>query len=296
MRIDGFLDYLRHEKRYSDKTIVSYRKDLQQFLSFLELNHPVTGVEQVESKYIRNFMVYLLREKKLSSASIRRKLSSINTYFNFHVKRHGLAKNPAKDVSALKLPQRIPQYLTASSMEQMSDNLELDQENFKSLRTYLIIELLYNTGMRRQELIDLTWKDLNTERKNVRILGKGNKERLVPVSPKLLNELDVFKDMVKEEFGFLPETIIITDKGKKVYPRFIYDIVKKQLTEFSSLKKRSPHILRHTFATHLLNSGADLNDIKELLGHSSLASTQVYTHNSIEELKQIYKQAHPKSH
>ena len=295
MNIDGFLDYLQHEKRYSDRTIVSYRNDLQHFFSFIEKDGAVASISEIDSKQIRNFMVSLLRERKLAAASVRRKLSSINTFFNYHVKRHGLAQNPAKDVAAIKLPQRIPQYLSENSMDEMTLTMESLKDNLQDLRSYLIIELLYNTGMRRQELIDLKWTDLNRERKNIRILGKGNKERLVPVSEALFDDLDIFKEMVIKAFEELPGNVIVTNKGKKAYPRFVYDIVRKQLTAFSSLKKRSPHVLRHTFATHLLNSGADLNDIKELLGHSSLASTQVYTHSSIEDLKHIYKQAHPKS-
>ena len=159
----------------------------------------------------------------------------------------------------------------------------------------MIIELLYTTGIRRQELLELKWSDLDVHQQSLRILGKGNKERIVPIPPELMTSLKQYKEMLIHELEFEPAYIFTTDAGKKLYPKFVYNTVKRYLTEYSSLKKRSPHVLRHSFATHLLNNGADLNDIKELLGHSSLAATQVYTHNSIEELKSIYKQAHPKS-
>jgi integrase/recombinase XerC len=296
MNIDGFLDYLRHEKRYSAKTVVSYGNDLHQFFTFVERTAPIREIEQITSKQIRAYLVYMMRDRKLAPATVRRKLSSVNTFFNYQVRRNGLRQNPARDVASLKLPQRIPQYLNPVSMDRMTADLSSgDKDDLRGMRTFLIIEMLYNTGMRRQELIDLKWSDINSERKNIRVMGKGSKERLVPVSSGMLADLDKFRQLTQAEFGNLPKEIFVTNSGKKLYPKFVYNLVRKYLTAYSSLKKRSPHVLRHTFATHLLNNGADLNDIKELLGHSSLASTQVYTHNSIEELKHIYKQAHPKS-
>ena len=290
----GFLNYLQHEKRYSERTVVSYQNDLQQFFDFLYGTSGEISVEEITTKHIRNWVVYLLRSRKLSPSSVRRKISSLNSFFNYQVKRHDLNKNPAKDIPPLKMPQKLPQYLSGISMDKMMADLVV-LDDVDGCRNYLIIELLYNTGMRRQELINLTWDDLDESRKSLNILGKGNKERNVPVSVKMIEALRSYQEKVKNELGYVPENILVTAKGKKLYPKYVYNTVRKHLTNYSSLKKRSPHILRHTFATHLLNNGAELNDIKELLGHSSLASTQIYTHNSIEELKSIYKQAHPKS-
>ncbi|MCP4123321.1 MAG: tyrosine-type recombinase/integrase [Bacteroidetes bacterium] len=291
----GFLNYLQHEKRYSKRTVVSYHSDLKQFFNFLRESYGEVNIADITTRQVRGWIVYMMQSRKLTTSSVRRKISSLNTYFNYQMKRQGLKSNPAKDITPLKLPRRIPQYLTDSAMEQMTDQLEMDDQSMDGLRSYLIIEMLYSTGMRRQELIDLSWSDLDESRKSLNILGKGNKERHVPISAGLIAKLNGYRQMVGKELGYVPDNILVTDKGKKLYPKYVYNSVRKNLTLYSSLKKRSPHILRHTFATHLLNNGADLNDIKELLGHSSLASTQVYTHNSIEELKSIYKQAHPKS-
>ncbi|MEZ5007911.1 MAG: tyrosine-type recombinase/integrase [Chitinophagales bacterium] len=293
MRLKDFLNYLQHEKRYSDKTVISYKKDLQQFQDFIESNLLVNT--EVTSKHVRSWMVDLLNNKKLAPSSIRRKLSSLNTYFNWLLKHEAIKVNPAKGVASLKLPQRAPQYLSNLSTDKMIKDLQLEITNWYDRRNYLLIELLYNTGIRRQELIELKWNDIDSGRKFITVLGKGKKERHIPISQKLIESIEIYKKEIQEQFLSLPEQIFITDKGTKLYPKFVYNVVKRYLTRYSTLQKRSPHVLRHTFATHLLNNGADLNDIKELLGHSSLASTQVYTHNSIEDLKNIYKQAHPKS-
>lgn len=293
MRLKDFLNYLQHEKRYSDKTVISYQKDLQQFQDFLH-NDLIAG-DDVTSRHVRAWLVDLINKKKLSPSSIRRKLSALNTYFNWLQKRGGIKVNPAKGITSLKLPKRVPQYLTNRSAEGMMQELQSNIQDWKDRRNYLIIELLYSAGIRRQELIDLEWTDIDHGRKFITVLGKGKKERNIPVAQHLVEQLEDYKKVVKEHFDYIPNSIFVTDKGTKLYPKFVYNVVKRSLTKFSTLQKRSPHVLRHTFATHLLNNGADLNDIKELLGHSSLASTQVYTHNSISDLKNIYKQAHPKS-
>lgn len=293
--MEEFLNYLRHERRYSERTIQSYQSDLQQFVAFIESSGSVFDPADVTSKTIRSYVVYLQRDRKLAIVSIKRKISALNTYFNFMVKRGGLQANPGRDITPLKAPRRIPQYLTQTSMDRITADLEHSGDELPAVASRLIIELLYLTGMRRQELIDLRWEHLDESRKTIRIFGKGGKERLVPIPVETLSELLKYKSLIATRTGTLPEYIFVTVKGKKLYPKYVYSLVRKYVTAYSSLKKRSPHVLRHTFATHLLNSGADLNDIKELLGHSSLASTQVYTHNSIEELKSIYKQAHPKS-
>lgn len=293
MRLKDFLNYLQHEKRYSDKTVISYQKDLQQFQDFL--HNDLIASDDITGRHVRAWLVDLINKKKLTPSSIRRKLSALNTYYNWLQKRGGIKVNPAKGITSLKLPKRVPQYLTNRSAEGMMQELQSNIQDWKDRRNYLIIELLYSAGIRRQELIDLEWTDIDHGRKFITVLGKGKKERNIPVAQHLVEQLEDYKKVVKEHFDYIPNSIFVTDKGTKLYPKFVYNVVKRSLTKFSTLQKRSPHVLRHTFATHLLNNGADLNDIKELLGHSSLASTQVYTHNSINDLKNIYKQAHPKS-
>lgn len=293
MRLKDFLNYLQHEKRYSDKTVISYQKDLQQFQDFL--HNDLIASDDITGRHVRAWLVDLINKKKLTPSSIRRKLSALNTYYNWLQKRGGIKVNPAKGITSLKLPKRVPQYLTNRSAEGMMQELQSNIQDWKDRRNYLIIELLYSAGIRRQELIDLEWTDIDHGRKFITVLGKGKKERNIPVAQHLVEQLEDYKKEIKEHFDYIPNSIFVTDKGTKLYPKFVYNVVKRSLTKFSTLQKRSPHVLRHTFATHLLNNGADLNDIKELLGHSSLASTQVYTHNSINDLKNIYKQAHPKS-
>ncbi len=293
MRLKDFLNYLQHEKRYSERTVTSYKKDVFQFYEFLS-SKSLKNIA-VTNKYVRAWVVYLLNNQKLAPASIRRKVSSLNTYFNYLQKRGVIQVNPAKDITTIKLPKRVPQYLSRISADKMMHDLQLDISNWKDWRNYFIIELLYSTGMRRQELIDLKWSNVDLSRKLLKVFGKGRKERQIPIATKLIVSLNTYKELLYNHFDELPQYILTTDSGKKLYPKFVYNVVNRYLTMYSSLQKRSPHVLRHTFATHLLNNGADLNDIKELLGHSSLASTQVYTHSSIEDLKNIYKQAHPKS-
>ena len=293
MRLKDFLKYLQHEKRYSDKTVISYQRDLWQFQEFLATK--ATSTSKATNKQVRQWVVYLLNNQNLAPASIRRKLSSLNTYFNWLLKHGEIQVNPAKDITTLKLPKRIPQYLSSISTDKMMKDIQSQIANWQDWRNYFIVDLLYSTGMRRQELIELTWSDIDFSKKLITVMGKGRKERQIPIAIQLLDNLSTYKEILYDYFKNPPDQILITNKGKKLYPKFVYNVVNQYLTMYSSLQKRSPHVLRHTFATHLLNNGADLNDIKELLGHSSLASTQVYTHNSIEDLKNIYKQAHPKS-
>lgn len=288
-----FLSYLKHERRYSERTVTSYRSDLEQFFAFLEESAGSGDPVSVSTRQVRAWVVNLVREKRMAPASVRRKVSALNTYFNYLRRRGEVSVNPATGVATVKLPGRIPQYVPAEAMDKLSRDLGSD-DSPQGLADFLMVELLYTTGMRRQELIDLTWPCLDEARRTLRITGKGNKVRQVPLSAELVELLARYRAGMERESGALPPYIFLTSRGTKLYPKYVYNKVRKYLTEYSSLKKRSPHVLRHTFATHLLNNGADLNDIKELLGHASLASTQVYTHNSIEALKSIYKQAHPK--
>jgi integrase/recombinase XerC len=294
MRIEDFLNYLQYEKRYPESTIKSYETDLLQFNGFLTSLY-ISKDSEITNRHVRGWVVNLLNVEKLLHTSIKRKLSSLNSYFNWLIKKGEVKLNPAKDIAALKLPKRIPQYLSGLSADQMLKDLNQEKVSLADWRNYLILDLLYSTGIRRQELINLKWEDVEFERKFIKVTGKGNKERHVPISADLVQNLLLYRELLQKELNSSFFNVFVTDKGKELYPKYVYSLVNKYLTIYSTLKKRSPHILRHTFATHLLNNGADINDIKELLGHSSLASTQVYTHNSIEDLKIIYKQAHPKS-
>jgi len=294
MRIEDFLNYLQFEKRYPESTLKSYETDLIQFSIFLD-SIQISQDSAVTNRHVRGWVVHLLNAENLAHASVKRKLSSLNSYFNWLIKKGTVKINPAKEIAALKLPKRIPQYLSGVSADQMFKDLNEEKISVSDWRNYLILDLLYSTGIRRQELINLKWADIEFNRKFIKVTGKGNKERHVPISAELVQNLLLFRDLLQKELNLSEINVFVTDKGKVLYPKYVYLLVNKYLTIYSTLKKRSPHILRHTFATHLLNNGADLNDIKELLGHSSLASTQVYTHNSIEDLKIIYKQAHPKS-
>jgi integrase/recombinase XerC len=294
MRIEDFLNYLQFEKRYPESTIKSYETDLLQFDTYLK-SIPNYQSNAISNRQVRAWVVNLLNIEKLANSSVRRKLSSLNSYFNWQIKKGELKLNPAKEIATLKLPKRIPQYLSGISADQMLKDLNQEKVSLADWRNYLIVDLLYSTGIRRQELVNLKWSDIEFERKFIKVVGKGNKERHIPIAANLVQKLLTYRDLLQKELNFEVNNVFVTDKGKELYPKYVYLIVNKYLTIYSTLKKRSPHILRHTFATHLLNNGADLNDIKELLGHSSLAATQVYTHNSIEDLKLIYKQAHPKS-
>lgn len=287
-----FKEYLKYEKRYSQHTVEAYVKDIAQFSSFIES----LGIEHlflVDNAHVRLWIVELVEQKNKAS-SMHRKLSSLNTYYKYLLKRNEVKSNPAKGVQLPKRPQRLPKFIEHSPIQQILDKEE-KQETFQSRRDKLVVELLYNTGIRRQELITLQWKDIDEASKRIRVWGKGNKERWIPISSKLLANLSQYREKVESDFGEVPSAVILTNKGKVAYPGLIYRIVNRELKGQGVQTQKSPHVIRHTFATHLLNEGAPLNDIKELLGHASLASTQIYTHNSIEKLKEVFKRSHPKA-
>ena len=292
---DNFLRYLKYEKRYSAHTLQAYQKDIDQFSTYLFDTYQTERAEDVLPRYIRSWLVQLRLENK-NVKSISRKLSALKSFFKFLIKKGLLENNPVENLEGFKKTgSRLPDYLDAGKMDFLLDKIDFG-EGFSAQRNHLIINLLYNTGVRRSELINLTINDIDFSRKNILVKGKGNKERLIPLSSEMANLLQEYIQNRKAEF-ITTETqaLLVTDKGKKMYPKFVYRIVKKYLTLVSTVQRRSPHTLRHSFATNLLNEGADLNAIKELLGHSSLASTQIYAHNSIEKLKEIYEKAHPKA-
>lgn len=294
MIVDQFLTYLQHEKRYSPHTIQSYKTDLLQFSEYM-LHTFELSLTEVGHVHVRNFMVALL-EDHVSENSVGRKLSTLRSFYK-HLSREGLIPaNPVTLVKAPKVPKRLPVFVDDQKLDVLLDSGEFFDNTFSSVRDKLVIETLFGTGMRLAELLLLKESDIDFYGATVRVLGKRNKERIIPISKVLEDQLKVYIDLkTLQNFNNKTGVLIVTDKGTSAYPKFIYRIVTGYLTRISTQDKKSPHVLRHSYATSLLNRGADLNAIKELLGHASLAATQVYTHNSVERLKSIYKQAHPKA-
>jgi integrase/recombinase XerC len=292
MTTTTFLKYLEFEKRFSPHTLMAYKGDLAQFEEFLFKTYEISSFTAVNAQHIRSWMVQLMQER-ISTRSINRKLSSLKSFFKFLKKRGQLAKNPMSKIIAPKSGKRLPVFVNKEQMELLFENVDFG-EGFEGLRNKTIMELLYATGLRRSELIGLELKNIYLESCLIKVLGKGNKERLIPLSR---NIEKVLKGYLSERKELFPgqKALFLTNKGQVLYPKMVYNLVKKYLSAVTTLDQRSPHVMRHSFATHLSDNGADLNAIKELLGHSSLAATQVYTHNSIEKLKKVYEQAHPKA-
>jgi len=292
--ISKFLDYLKYEKRYSQNTIVSYKNDLGHLQNFLAITYHSTTVECIKHIHIRSWIVDMM-QKSYSPKSVNRKISSLKSYFKFLKRSKLIEKNPMLKIVAPKMGKRLPEYIKESSLEQLFAQ-DIDSSDFSAVRDLLIIELLYVTGMRRTEIIHLVIINVDTQKNQIKVLGKGNKERIIPLGNKVMNKLSSFLELRETTFPSCTEPyVFVTDKGKKLYDKLVYNIVTHYLSLVSSSDKKSPHVLRHSFATHLSNNGAELNAIKELLGHASLAATQVYTHNSIERLKEVYSKAHPKA-
>jgi integrase/recombinase XerC len=296
MFLARFIQYIKFEKRYSPHTVSAYRSDLDQFISFL--NHPdqtINHPQEITHYHIRNWMVELMNQQ-LTARSINRKIATLRKYFKFLVQEGILTANPASKINTPKIPKNLPVVVEDARLTQMLDNGEVFSNDFKGVRDKLVIEMLFGTGMRLAELIGVKEDDINTYEGTVKVLGKRNKERIIPMNHELRLLLDRYAGLKKSEnFSNNSLTLIVTDKGANAYPKLIYLIVQKYLSHISTQNKKSPHVLRHTFATSLLNAGADLNAIKELLGHANLSATQIYTHNSVERLKSIYKLAHPKA-
>ncbi len=291
MHVERFLTYLQHEKRYSQHTLTSYKNDLQQFSNFLEAEYSITEPQDITHQFIRSWLVHL-SEQNTGTRSINRKISTLRSYFKFLLKRKLVEKDPTLKVIAPKVEKRLPEYVEVADMEKVLHQIDYG-EGFSGMRDRMLIATFYFTGIRLSELISLKESDVNLLSKQMKVLGKGNKERIIPLSENILTDLTLY---IEEKKRLFPTGMLfITDKGKALYPKFVYRKVNKCLSLVTTMSKKSPHVLRHTFATHLANKGADINAIKELLGHADLSATQVYTHNNIERLKDVYKQAHPKS-
>ena len=284
-----FIKYLSAEKRFSEHTITSYSTDLDQFSIFLSEEYQISNeVSEISFQIVRSWIASLL-EKGVTPRSVNRKISTLKTYFKFLIRENVISESPMLKIVAPKSKKRLPVFIEENQIENLLNEVEFD-EGFIGERDKLIIELFYVTGIRLSELINIKIFDINFSNSLIKVLGKRNKERLIPLSINIVNELQTF---VKKHN--LNNYLFTNLGGTKVYTKLVYRVVKKYIGKISSVSKKSPHILRHTFATHMLTNGADINAIKELLGHANLSATQVYTHNTIEKLKAVYKQAHPRA-
>lgn len=289
MQQEKFINYLSSEKRFSVHTITSYSNDINQFFLFLSEEYKITSeLSEVNFQIVRSWIASLL-EQGVTPRSVNRKISTLKTFFKFLIREGVIQESPVLKVVAPKSKKRLPLFVEEDQIESLLNGVEFD-DGFIGERDKLIIELFYVTGIRLSELINIKISDINFDNNLVKVLGKRNKERLIPLSTRIVKELQFFIEKYK-----IDNYLFTNLGGTKVYTKLVYRIVNKYIGKISSINKKSPHILRHTFATHMLNHGADINAIKELLGHANLSATQVYTHNTIEKLKSVYKQAHPRA-
>lgn len=295
--ISDFIQYLEKIKKYSPNTTISYQNDLTQFENFLNKTFSLEEIKLSNHLMIRSWIVELSKED-IQSRSINRKISALNTYFKYLIKNGYVVKNPMRKVIAPKVGKRLPNYIIEEEMPKVLNTQKLKENSYSKYRDELVLYILYVSGMRRSELINMKIPDINFSRKEIRVIGKGKKERIIPITNDVINNIKSYLEIRNEEFKDVEiedNYLILSIRGKKLDPRALYEIVNKNLKVANSAEKKSPHVLRHSFATHLLNNGADINAIKEILGHANLGATQIYTHNSIERLKQVYKNHHPKA-
>lgn len=289
---EQYYRYLDSEKRVSPHTLTSYKNDLEQFSVYLDRYYGITLLE-VKTLHIRSWFAEL-KEDGMSSRSIHRKRSALSSFYKFARRQEWVNQDPVRQTNAPKGEKRLPQFVDEKGMKKLLDEQIHRDGTFENERDHLLLTLLYECGIRRAELIGIKEADVDFSKQQLKVLGKRNKERLIPLSIQTLEQVRNFIEIKQETFGTKHAFLLCTDRGAKLYPAFVYRKVNSYLGEVSTLDKRSPHILRHTFATHMLNNGAQLNTVKELLGHASLSATQVYTHNTIEKLKSIHERNHPK--
>jgi integrase/recombinase XerC len=292
-----FLNYIQYEKRLSANTLIAYEQDLNQFFSFLEASFQHTDLLQVNSSMIRSWTISLI-EKKDTATTVNRKISCLKSFYKFQLKSGLILQNPTSKIIRPKVPKRLPKDVAAHKLQDIKDKLEinLSEDSFESRRDYTMFMTFYLCGLRRSELIDMQWRQIDLAQKQLSVIGKGKKQRLIPIDERWTKLIIEYKnELTRHEIQAENDLVFVLKNGQKLYPNLVYRTIKKYLSEVTSQKGIGPHSLRHSFATHLLNEGAELNAIKGLLGHSSLASTQVYTHSSIEKLKHIHKLSHPKS-
>ncbi|MEX0313222.1 MAG: tyrosine-type recombinase/integrase [Allomuricauda sp.] len=294
MSLPSFISYLRLEKNYSEHTIKAYNKDLKEFSQFCRTDFDLNSIDDVNYSIIRSWIVTLV-DNGISNRTINRKISSLRAYYRFLQKIQRITTSPLIKHKALKTEKKVEVPFSENEMEKILSEIPFEND-FEGIRDKLIIELLYTTGMRRAELVNLKLSDCNTSNQTLKVLGKRNKERIIPLLSDTLQMLASYLHHRDRLSNIEDSTyLFLTKEGRKIYETLVYRTINKYFSLVSPKVKKSPHILRHTFATHLLNRGADMNAVKELLGHSSLASTQVYTHNSISELKKVHTKAHPRS-
>ncbi|GAB3223934.1 tyrosine-type recombinase/integrase [Spirosoma arcticum] len=292
---EDFLQHIRYEKRLSHHTLTAYGNDLAQFSAFLTTECNIAQPERADFRHIRSWVVSLV-EAELDKSSVNRKIATLRAYFGFLLRRKVIDLDPTTKIQALKVSKKLPVYVEEKPMEMLLTDVDFP-DTFAGVRDKLVLELLYGTGIRLSELIGLKTVDVNLYDKTIQVLGKRNKHRIIPLTQPLFALVQQYVQLKEQEFSGQADqnVLIVSDKGVAAYPVLIQRIVTRYLTLVTTLEKKSPHVLRHSFATHLLNRGADLNAIKDLLGHSSLAATQIYTHTSLEQLKKTYDQAHPKA-
>jgi integrase/recombinase XerC len=292
--VESFLKYVRFEKRFSPHTVLSYQTDLHQFGNFLKQTYSEKKPELADYGMVRSWIVQLV-ESGRNASSINRKIACLRSFYKFLLQRGIITKDPMVKIRVLKTKRRLPHFVSENDMVTMLDNGEFANDH-GGLRDRLILELLYGTGMRLSELINLKESQINFRERTVKVVGKRNKERVIPFLPGLVLIMEAYCKARKKEVGSTNHNyLLVTDEGEQLYPMMVYRMVKKYLAKFTSVDKQSPHVLRHTYATHLMNKGAEINALKDLLGHTSLAATQVYTHNSMDKLKKVFDQAHPKA-
>lgn len=290
-QLHSFFDYLTYEKKYSIHTVTSYKTDIAQFIDFINPQKESLSISEINYQQIRAWVSVLIKNK-IAARSVNRKLSSLKSFFKYLQRQQIVEVNPMSKISGPKTPKRLPVFVDEHQMEDLFTEVQFE-EGFNGQRDRLILDLLYQTGIRRSELTHLKETDVDLFNSTIKVLGKRNKERIIPISLPLKRNLEGYLQ-VKKELNLSNSMLLVSEKGNTLNEQSVYKSVKKYLSQVTTIQKKSPHVLRHTFATHLLNNGADINAVKDLLGHASLSATQVYTHNTIDKLKKSYKQAHPR--
>ena len=288
-----FLDQLKYERRLSPHTQLAYKKDLSDWSTYLAGEMGVNQLSEVNASQIRSWLASL-RASGISSRSIVRKISALKSFYKFLLRKGVVEKNPLVQISSPKISKSLPVFIREEEAAQIGQTLAIASEDWKGFNARLLVTLFYYTGMRLSELINLKEEQLELSRSQLKVLGKGNKERIIPLHADLIALIKEYIQKKQDQFTSTEPYLLLTESGKKLYPRYAWQLVNQVLGAATTVQKKSPHVLRHSFATHLLNNGADLNAVKELLGHSSLAATQVYTHNTIEKLKEVHRKAHPR--
>jgi len=287
-----FSEYLKVEKRYSGNTLIAYEIDLHQFSVFMSESYDIKSMAEVRPAFVRSWLVKLM-EEGLSARSVNRKITALKSFYKFAIRKGILSQNPMLKVSSPKTSKRLPEYVEADKLDLLLDHIEFP-DSFEGRRDHLILELFYGTGIRLSELMGLAYGDIQLSKHQIKVTGKRNKQRIIPLFAELESKIENYLEEL-ELLGIGGNFLFVFDNGKPLYTMYIYRLVNRYLSLVSTRKKKSPHVLRHSFATEMLNKGADLNAIKELLGHANLSATQVYTHNSIEKLKKAYSLAHPRA-